>query len=150
MVIVGKCEGYDREKHKNIPDMTPNLGPLGGIESLLSSNIDNEYIVAACDQPFLTEDLLRLLIKEGLSGKLRLFQTGSNKKINPFPGYFSTSLLQHVKDSIKKGKTAMHEMIESYSNIHWIPIEESKIEFLRSINTQHDLKSIALTNTTLM
>ena len=151
VVIVGKCEGYDdSEKHKIIPDMTPNFGPLGGIKSLLSSNIDNEYIVAACDQPFLTEDLLRLLIKEGLSGKLRLFQTGSNKKINPFPGYFSTSLLQHVKDSIKKGKTAMHEMIESYSNIHWIPIEESKIELLRSINTQHDLKSIALTNTTLM
>ncbi|MBI2996334.1 MAG: molybdenum cofactor guanylyltransferase [Candidatus Melainabacteria bacterium] len=139
IVIVGKCEGYYPKQNKFISDRLPNLGPIGGIESLLSSNLDTEYLVVACDQPFLTQEILKFLIKDEEPEKIKLFKASGNKKINPFPGYYPASILSHVKDSIQKGRTAMHEMIVDCPSVTWIPIQESQESFLRSINTPSDL-----------
>src|SRR3989338_1209190 len=82
---------------KRIPDHKPDSGPLGGIETLLSSNLDTEYLVVACDQPLLTVELLQKLAKSTPSSNIRLFTFESFSDINPFPGIYPSSLLPHIK-----------------------------------------------------
>lgn len=141
IVIVGKCEGYDSDITL-LEDTVPKLGPVGGLETLLSSGIDTEYLVVACDQPLLTVELLQKLIKSTPSSNIRLFAFEGFKDINPFPGIYPSSLLSHVTNSIQKGLTAMHEMIQSCPNITWIPINQSEATLLRNINTPKDLKEL--------
>lgn len=141
IVIVGKCEGYDSDITL-LEDTIPTLGPVGGLETLLSSGIDTEYLVVACDQPLLTIELLQKLIKSTPSSNIRLFTFEGFKNINPFPGIYPSFLLSHIKYSIRKGLTAMHEMIQSCPNVTWIPINQREAALLKNINTLKDLKEL--------
>ena len=142
IIIIGKCEGYDSKDITLLQDITLNLGPVGGLKTLLSSGIDTEYLVVACDQPLLTPELLRKLIKSEVSSKLRLFSYSGFTDINPLPGYYSSSLLSHVQDSIKNGFTAMHEMIENYPSVSWVSITQAEALLLKNVNTPHDLEEV--------
>lgn len=142
VVIIGKCEGYKTSNITVIPDKRPELGPLEGIETLLTSNLDTEYLVVACDQPFLTKDLLLRLVTSKSSSLIRLFGTGNRKdrETNSFPGYYSGKLLSHVQDCIQKNKLAMYTMIKSCKDVEWISISEKERLLLKSINTPCDLE----------
>jgi molybdopterin-guanine dinucleotide biosynthesis protein A len=46
-----------------VPDVIPGAGALGGILTALESTTADRVIVIACDLPFLTEELLRALLR---------------------------------------------------------------------------------------
>ncbi len=145
ILILGEPKGIDIKSRKDIKcisDHKPGSGPLGGIETLLNSRLGAEYLVVACDQPLLTVELLQKLIKSTPSSNIRLFAFEGFNELNPFPGIYPSSLLPHVKYSIQKGLTAMHEMIQSCPNITWVPINQSEAALLKSINTPEDLKEL--------
>lgn len=145
ILILGEPKGADIKSRKDIkciPDHKPDSGPLGGMETLLSSNLDTEYLVVACDQPLLTVELLQKLAKSTPSSNIRLFTFEDFNDINPFPGIYPSLLLPHIKHSIQKGLTAMHEMIQSCSDVTWIPINQSEAALLKNINTPKDLKEL--------
>ena len=45
-----------------VPDRTPGLGPLGGLDAALTAARDDEVVVLACDMPFVTSGLMHYLI----------------------------------------------------------------------------------------
>ncbi len=145
VLIVGEPKGVNiklRKDIKIVPDHNPGSGPLGGLETILRSGLDSEYLVIACDQPLLTIELVQKLIKSTPSSNVRLFTSESFHTVNPFPGIYPSALLSHVQQSIQKGLTAMHEMIRSYSDVTWIPIDQNEKTFLQNINTPQDLKEL--------
>jgi molybdenum cofactor guanylyltransferase len=54
----------DRPGYRSIPDMTPGLGPLGGLASAAAALPDGRLLVLAVDMPRLTPDLLRALMDD--------------------------------------------------------------------------------------
>ena len=147
IVIVGEWKKGENEKEENkkgiiqIADYIPGLGPLEGIGTLLSSNLDSEYLIVACDQPFLTTELLLKLVEKS-STSLQLFNFEDDKKIQPFPGYYPVSCLSYIKKSIELGKNAMHEFIRS-TPVNWIQMSKDSEQFVKSINTPEELQSIS-------
>jgi len=73
-----------------LADVAPGLGPLGGIATLLASGRADGYLVAACDQPYVTPLLLRRLIAGDLT-RGRCFSAAGRKDREPLPAYFPAS-----------------------------------------------------------
>src|SRR5688572_7000787 len=63
VVIVDSTHGTHAGPHRVLLDHRPGLGPLGAIEALLASGIDDEYLICPCDLPLMSEAVLRLLLQ---------------------------------------------------------------------------------------
>ena len=48
---------------RHIEDRLPQLGPMGGVEALLASGLDSEYLIAPCDIFLVVPDVFRLLLQ---------------------------------------------------------------------------------------
>lgn len=145
IVVVGKWDEQNKDilKKKNVQqilDHMPGLGPLCGIETLLKSSLDNEYLVIACDQPFLTEELLLKLTNKS-SSHPKLFKFEGENETQPFPGYYPKSCLPIIESLTKNGKVAMYDFICN-TQIEWINLPKNLSHLVRSINTPSDLQEV--------
>lgn len=142
VAIVGACHGYPIPAaidliHLN--DSEPGAGPLVAIATLLRSGLDSEgYLVAACDQPFLTAPLLSLLM-EDRSPLPRFFRSEEGTPLDPFPGYFPVGWFSEVERALQQGERSVRRLIER-TPVSWIPIPDEFRGFLKSINTPADLE----------
>ncbi len=98
ILIVGACRGFTIPPQSlliPLPDSDPGSGPLSAIATILKSGVDKKgYIITACDQPFLTADLLRLLIQGPLNQPC-IFKN-HDSPLQPFPGYYPVSWLPEI------------------------------------------------------
>jgi len=128
----GACRGcYDDVTH--LADRRPGGGPLGGVETLLASGLANGYLVAACDQPLLTPEILRLLM-EGDPALPHFFRQREQDRLDPFPGYFPASLCVAAERARAGGISSMHGFIAGISAV-WIPLPDALRHHLQSVNT---------------
>ncbi len=143
VVTVGRSPG-EAIQHQygitHLADKEPGLGPLGGIETLLLSDIGEGYLVAASDQPLLTTEIFRLLM-EGDPSVPRFFRPNKGEIIDPFPGYFPACLLSEVERVRANGVQSMHGFIEGIT-VSWIALPETLRPRIKSINTPADLAEI--------
>ena len=119
----------------HLVDPYPYEGPLSGIATLLESNLDDRYIVVACDQPFLQPALFELLEKEECPS---IFLGDTGEMFDPFPGYFPATLLPEIQKSIKTGERSLCAFIRQIE-VAWIPLPSALRGCLKSINTPFDL-----------
>jgi molybdopterin-guanine dinucleotide biosynthesis protein A len=138
IVIIGSCRGFTFSKQANripLPDTMPGHGPLAAITTLLKSGLDQRgYLVTACDQPFLTADLLRLLIQEP-TPMPRIFQTGE-KPLTPFPGYYPVSWLSEIEKNTEEHSVCA--LLEK-SIVSFVPYPKEWQGCLKNINRPTDL-----------
>lgn len=127
-----------------IQDNYPGGGPLAGIEAILSTGYSGAYLIAACDQPFLEEQLLRRLVPE--DSEMPCFYDCSREgHIQPFPGYYPVSWLADIRDALRRNRRALKSLIaESDVLLREIDINQSRL--LRSINTQDEFAEILITD----
>ena len=59
-----------RARYECIVDLTPDLGPIGGIQSALNAYPQCAWLVLACDLPFLEASTLRHLIERRSRGRI--------------------------------------------------------------------------------
>jgi molybdopterin-guanine dinucleotide biosynthesis protein A len=144
VVIVGDCAGYpipDGFGVGCIRDLHPGSGPLAGIEALLTSRLDTGYLVAACDQPFLTPALLERLVA-GDPARPRFFRAEDGRRLDPFPGYFPASLLPLVEEVVRAGELSVRDLI-TRSQASWAAVAKEDEECLRSLDTPADVERYA-------
>ena len=140
MVIVGGPP-VSMKGIRYLPDTTPGLGPLGGLNTLLGSGLANAYLVVACDQPFLSPETLHLLLA-GDPAIAHLFYPIPNCPIDPFPGYYPAALLPDVlnhSDALPRGERSMQHFIQTIP-VTWIPLPTSLRPCIKSLNTPADLE----------
>ncbi len=142
VVIVGKCEGYTPKQGDNIEIIHDNIagkGPLSGLEALLASGIDSEYLVISCDQPLVASDILVLLTRDRTITP-RFFLTP--EKFTPFPGIYSKSWLPKIRDAIENEKLSLCKLINNSPISYVLLVKKEEVRKLKSINTPHDLNNI--------
>lgn len=154
IVLVGRQKDINLQNTVILEDSIPYRGPLSGLETLLSSNIDNAYLVVACDQPLITQDLLWLLLGEkSKSMKLVIEQypAGGKEQIDPFPGYYPATYLPIIRQVMAKGIFSMYgfirELIQTSRKkedcgIKWLPITKEQKAQIKSINSPSDLEKL--------
>lgn len=140
------------KKLLHIEDRNPGLGPLAGIEAILSQGDSRGFVVTGCDQPLLTSSLLKKLNDD--AGKaIKLFKPPTVDRIDPFPGYFPLDVLPFVMKAISDNELSVSKLIrnletraiagETTVEIEWVEISDREQTLLKSFNTPEDLLKLS-------
>jgi molybdopterin-guanine dinucleotide biosynthesis protein A len=138
VVVVGPPEAMPALPH--VEDLRPGLGPLGGIEALLASGIDAQYLVCPCDQPSLTAALLRTLLEPSLAPVTALRLQGEARP-RPLPLRVSVEALDVVRAHLDAGRHAVRELLESVDT-ETIDLPRSREGQLLNVNRPEDLAGL--------
>ena len=137
VVLVGSPKSIPNSlRHlRCLQDNHRELGPIGGLEALLSSGLDSEYLISSCDLFRVTSDLFSLL----LHPDVRLPAVLSiQKRIEPLIGRYPTALLPVLRKNIAQGKFAMTNLVkEAHATL--IPVPREHARALSNANTPEDL-----------
>lgn len=107
VVVVGGTHATVR----SIPDRRAGQGPLGGIESLLASGIDNEFLVAPTDMPYLDPALLDRLLQP-TNAAATVFSFEGQKRTQSLPLRISIDALAFINASLDSGRRELHRLLE--------------------------------------
>ncbi|MGE0268206.1 MAG: molybdenum cofactor guanylyltransferase [Candidatus Omnitrophota bacterium] len=154
IVFVGHCQGVP-ESLRHITQINDNLldrGPLGGLEALLSSGLDSEYLISPCDIGSVNRKVFELLIDDWVipPAILTHLEYGSAKENGeasvhlidqPLIGRYSASLLPLVQKQISRNELAMHHLI-SLSAATRVMVPEYLLKATKDADTMDDLSKL--------
>ena len=124
-----------------VPDNEPDLGPLGGIEALLSSRIMEHYLICACDTPMVSAELLRRLCVK-TAKPITLFHVEGAAKCEPVPLRISASVVDDVRRRLHGDDRSIHGFVDELPREEIVmTVEEAKQ--LRNINTPGEYAAIS-------
>ncbi|MFC1588293.1 molybdenum cofactor guanylyltransferase [Planctomycetota bacterium] len=124
---------------QRIEDNTPGLGPLGGIESLLDSSIDLEYLITPCDLFRATPELFALLLQPGIKAPAVLAtQKSGQLLLEAAIARYSTTDLGIVRQLIEEQKFKLRTLAERTA-AQTITVPEELWPALANANTPEDL-----------
>jgi molybdopterin-guanine dinucleotide biosynthesis protein A len=144
IAIVGQCSGYSVEERPDLthlPDRTPGMGPLSGLEALLASGLGEQYLVVTCDQPLLRPKLLQRLLDQDSGSAPVFFKTADGREHDPFPGLYPAALLDSVRKALVDGHYAMRPLIRSHP-IQWVTLPVDEEQALLNANTPELLATV--------
>ncbi len=136
VVTVGSSVGGRRF----VADLRSGAGPLGGIEALLASGLDQNYLICPNDIPMLSPDLVRRLTVHTVAIATAL-QT-EDGRIQSLPIRLSAAALPTVTGALDAGRNAIHHVLNRLE-VDRIAITDDEARGLRNVNTPGDFNSIA-------
>jgi molybdopterin-guanine dinucleotide biosynthesis protein A len=139
VVIVGACRGWTPEPPIiRLDDRQADLGPLGGIETLLSSGLANGYLVVGCDQPLLTPPMLRLLLSPPDPDIPCFLRAESGTELDPFPGYFPAAWVSGARAALELGRLGLRDAVRS-GRQEWAVLPDALRRAVQSLNTPNEV-----------
>lgn len=159
IVLLGHAEGAPKALPR-IDDASQCEGPISGLLALLRSGKAREYIVLSCDMPFLSTELIALLLREiprrnvltteqteGASRQVQPprkgvlgtgFRDAENATLLPFPLWLHQDALAAVESFVSAGENRWMRMLAAMP-IHWIVVSASEAHQFRNVNCPQDL-----------
>lgn len=139
IVLVGDAAGVPPglDDVARVPDRLPDLGPLGGLEALLSSGLDSDYLIAPCDLFQAVPAIFRPLVDPGVTSPAVLALEG-DERIEPMIARYGTSVFPIVEDMIRGGSLAMHELARR-SRAQVVRVPRELASALQNANDPADL-----------
>ncbi|MFZ5862681.1 MAG: NTP transferase domain-containing protein [Nitrospirota bacterium] len=139
VVIVGACRGWVPEPPIiRMDDRRADQGPLGGIETLLSSGLADRYLVAGCDQPLLTPEMLRLLLSPP-DPDIPCFLRGENGvDLDPLPGYFPAAWVSVARAALEQGRLGLRGAVRR-SRWEQVVLPDALRRAVHSMNTPDEV-----------
>ena len=139
--LVGSATPYSALGLPALSDDPAQIGPLGGLRSLLLRAVDDGCSVAlalACDLPFLDERMVSLLLAP-LQGAARVpFSEGRLQPLSA--AYAPKATLSAVDRSLALGKySLMHVLDELASDVERVEFDAAGAQTLRDWDTPEDL-----------
>ena len=122
-------------------DVYPDSGSLGGIFTGLSAATGSWGIVVACDMPFLSTDLLRLLLsrRDGYDAVVPVL----DGRPEPTHAAYSKPCLPHIEPRLQAGELKIAGFFDD-ARVNFVPQDDieradpRRLSFL-NVNTQEDL-----------
>jgi molybdopterin-guanine dinucleotide biosynthesis protein A len=129
-------------KVKTITDILPGQGSLGGIYTGLLESKSFYNLVVAADMPFLSESLLRYMIK--VADGYDFILPRINSMYEPLHAIYSRNCINPIKSILEQGKKVIIELF-NHVKVRFIEAEEvdrfdpKHLSFF-NINTREDLE----------
>lgn len=122
------------------PDLDPQQGPLGGLETALHHAQHEWLAVAACDLPHLSPDYWSGLAKQ-VSGQATLVVTA---RPQPLAAFYHASILNTVRSQLARGERSLHALL-SQLDINAVSLEDLGVSeaTLLNVNDSSDLDKLA-------
>jgi molybdopterin-guanine dinucleotide biosynthesis protein A len=102
-----------------LPDVQAGQGPLGGLATLLQASAC-PVLVAACDMPGLDAEAFASLAAGWAPGMRGLVAKGEDGW-HPLLGIYDPCLLPEIEERLKRGRRAMHSLVEDLGLGAWTP-----------------------------
>jgi molybdopterin-guanine dinucleotide biosynthesis protein A len=136
VVVAGDVEtGMQR-----VADPRPDQGPLGGIEAILASGLDAQYLVCPCDMPRVSGPLLQRLTGPADSAAT-VFQIEGEDSVRSLPARISGDLLETVAALLDAQQRAVHRLMSSIgTTVIALAPDESRL--LANVNTLQEYEAI--------
>lgn len=120
-----------------VEDLRPEQGPMGGLESLFATRLDESYLIVACDQPLLTTSVCRMLLDE--TAQVSVFRSAETDKFLPFPGIYQAEIAPLVSAALDAGRRSLQQLFHSLPRFKAAPITADFEQSLRSFNTPESI-----------
>ncbi len=128
VIVGGGVRGY-----QSVEDLRHQEGPVAGIEALLHSNIDSQYLVVGCDMPNIQpSDVEPLLHCDGTVA----FSFGGC--ILGLPLKVSKDMLPTCNKYLDAGKRSIQGFVSKCAHTS-IEIDSKQFDTLASVNTPKDI-----------
>ncbi|MCA9398497.1 MAG: molybdenum cofactor guanylyltransferase [Candidatus Omnitrophica bacterium] len=124
------------EKLDRIPDNFSDIGPIAGLEAMLSSGIDDEYLTVPCDLDRINVDALKILIDA--KGKLPIILRRKDQ-LEPLIGRYSPDILPVIREKIKRNLFSLKAVLFDIEHTEILVLEALNLA-LNNVNTIHDFK----------
>ena len=125
---------------EQIADLRAGQGPLGGLEALLASGRDTEYLVCPCDLPLVSAGVLRRLTAaaDAMATVLRIEGEAS---VEPLPARISARALDLVRSRLDRGERAVHRLMEALEP-EVVLLSKAEARCLTNVNDPADYMGI--------
>lgn len=124
-----------------VPDIRPEMGPLGGIYAGLHSMRHERGVFVACDMPFLNLELLRYMILLSADFDVVIPRVGDN--VEPLHAVYSKACVQPIADLLdQRGRRVVgffHQVRVRYVEQQEIEAFDPQHLSFFNINTVQDL-----------
>ena len=105
-----------RDTHPTIPDLTPNPGPLGGIQAAFAHDPETAWLVIACDLPlFDKETLAHLLTHADHTRMASCFLNRLDGRAEPLCTIYQPSAAKLLHDYLATDRRCARKFLESLS-----------------------------------
>lgn len=140
--LVGQPERYRHLQYDCLPDIRPGLGPISGLESILSAGVAEFNLVSSCDSYNLDSVWLSTLISEATTtGSFCTVAKDASGRLQPLCAVYRRQCLQTVSQAINGGKLRATELVEKL-NAHVVNIPGTML----NLNSPEDYNEILNTD----
>ena len=138
LVILGAENAMPALPH--VADLRPGCGPLGGIEALLASGIDTQYLVCPCDLPWVTSELFNALLRPS-QATATVFRLEGSAHIEPLPARICAVALEAAHRLLDEGRRAVHQLMEAV-DVEEISAPSAWSKLLMNVNTAQEYAAL--------
>ena len=124
-----------------VTDERAGAGPLAGIEAVLASNHDEEYLFCPCDMPVIDPATLRRLLAPTARGASVLHVEGETHP-RPLPARFAAAALPVVRATLDEGRRAVHQALDRLV-VEIIPVPSAVAGSLVNVNTPDEYRDVS-------
>ncbi len=125
---------------ERITDRIKDAGPIGGLEALLASDLDSEYLVLPCDLPRIDAATLHLLCNA--TGSLPIVLR-THKCLQPLVARYDAAILPEIRERMERGLYSLKAMLHDIDHTE-IPVPAHLAAALQNVNTVRDFGRIEL------
>ena len=123
-----------------IRDEIQDIGPIGGIYSVMKK-VDTEFIfVTPCDTPGVSYNIIAKLF-ELVSDDVDMVVAKINGRINPLMAVYRVSLLQYVEEIIKKENYCLMAILDT-ARVKYVEIADCLKFKTVNVNDENDYKEL--------
>lgn len=110
-VIVESQSQAASDTARRIPDLSPGLGPLGGIYTALKQANSQAFFILACDLPLVPVGLVRVLLDAKGQSDL-VIPCDSVGRVHPLCGIYAASCLRPLQKNLRRGRLSVQALLE--------------------------------------
>lgn len=142
--IVSNQDGYAKFGLPVLSDKIPDLGPAGGINTVLGHSQARKNLVLVCDMPFLKMQTVQHLLEKSLSFDISHFSVG--EWIHPFPLVITSSCADQWNELLQSGYRKLQDIFQHFA-VQALDAERELLhapDQFQNINDSEALKSAEL------
>ncbi|MDD1744650.1 MAG: molybdenum cofactor guanylyltransferase [Candidatus Methanoperedens sp.] len=128
-------------------DIHKNTGPMSGILSGLSSCEDEYCFIAACDMPFINENVVRLLFRrsDNFDAAIPRWEDGFLEPLHAV--YRCVPMIHETKQAIERGETIILAPVFKMK-VNYVPMDDVRkldpdLRTFININTNDDIQKLS-------
>jgi molybdenum cofactor guanylyltransferase len=138
VTLIGPAERYASLGYAVISDKVENCGPLAGVYTALDATTADWNLIAACDMPGLTMDLLENLFRAAESSAADCAVPKSVTGLDPLCAVYHRRCAAAAALAIERKILKMHDFISNLQVLFY-PVSDSAA--LRNVNTPAEWSS---------